>query len=441
MGALRSLVARKGIFFPINHLVLAPLAIWLVVRIALLDDISNKRNMVVRLLALGCVAVFGYLSLVLGRRGNARLLPCFVATCIAAELLMRATGSFGTGFDLEWREPKPYYMFSGPSDGRLTATPAQVGGSAADRQMRLNADGFRIDGEIALPKPADEVRIFVMGGSTVLFGAPAANSIPGAIETALRADGLPQARVYNFGVASFVSGQELSLLAHRLTDLQPDLVIAYDGGNDFFSPWFYDPRPGYPFNFVAWEEAINELSNTGTRSKTVASLAQDSALLQALLGTTEWSVRNGQDALRRKVGFASEAWKRAIVDAYARNIAAMCRIAQANGALFAAYFQPTLPYSNTLDRRQVEMSGGQKMVDGLREQRGWVPAAVAAQPAMAAAGTRCRFADLSDFFANAPETFADIVHIGNQANQSIARRIARDLLAWDALQSGAGARH
>lgn len=441
MGALRSLVARKGIFFPINHLVLAPLAIWLVVRIALLDDISNKRNMVVRLLALGCVAVFGYLSLVLGRRGNARLLPCFVATCIAAELLMRATGSFGTGYDLEWRYPQPYFMFTAPPNGRIPLPPAQMAGSDADGEIRFNSEGFRIDGEVSLPKPADEVRVVVLGGSTVLFGSPLSNSIPGAIDTALHAGGLPHARVYNFGVASFVSGQELSLLVHRLIDLQPDLVIAYDGGNDFFSPWFYDPRPGYPFNFVAWEEAINELSNTGTRSKTVASLAQDSALLQALLGTTEWSVRNGQDALRRKVGFASEAWKRAIVDAYARNIAAMCRIAQANGALFAAYFQPTLPYSNTLDRRQVEMSGGQKMVDGLREQRGWVPAAVAAQPAMAAAGTRCRFADLSDFFANAPETFADIVHIGNQANQSIARRIARDLLAWDALQSGAGARH
>jgi lysophospholipase L1-like esterase len=436
-AALWSVIARKGVLFPINHLVLAPLAIWLVLQIAMPDGVGNKRNLAVRLLALGCVAIFGYLSLVLGRRGNARLLPCFVATCIAGEIVMRAVGSFGTGSDLEWREPRPYFMFAGPTNGRVSQPPAQMVGSDADRQMRFNSEGFRIDGEVSLPKPADEIRIFVMGGSTVLFGAPLANAIPGAIETALRDGGLPHARVYNFGVASFVSGQELSLLVHRLADLAPDLVIAYDGGNDLFQPWFYDPRPGYPFNFVAWEEAIGTLSNTGTQSKTVASLARDSALMQALVGATEWSIRNGLEDLRRKVGFAGAPWRRAVVQSYARNIAAMCRIAQANGALFAAYFQPMLPYSKSLDRRQVAISGGDQMIAGLREERGQVPAAVAAQLAAVRAEAGCRFGDLSDFFENAPNTFVDIIHIESQANALIAGRIARELLGWDALRSRA----
>jgi len=438
MNALRSLVAGKGIMFYVNHLVLGPLAIWLVLQLALLEGVNNKRNLTVRLLALGCVAIFGYLSLVLGRKGNARLLPCFAATCIAAELLMRATGSFGTGQDIEWRNPRPYFMFSGPSDVRITASPAQMGGSDADREIRFNGEGFRIEGDVVVPKPADEARIFVVGGSTVLFGAPLANSIPGAIETALRAEGLSHARVYNFGVASFLSGQELSLLVHRLVYLKPDLVIAYDGGNDLFSPWMYDPRPGYPFNFIAWEEAINTLSNTGNRAKTVASLAQDSALLQALLGTTEWGIRTGLDGVRREVGFEGEPWKRALVDSYARNIAAMCRVARANGTLFAGYFQPLLPYSRTLERRQLEMSGGAAMVEGLREERGLVPAAVAAQVNSAEPG--CRFGDLSNFFEDEPGTFVDIIHIGNQANQLIARRIAGELLAWDALRSNLDSR-
>jgi hypothetical protein len=439
MEAFRSLAARKGVLFVINHLALGPLAIWLLLQLALVEGVNNKRNLTVRLLTLGCVAIFGYLSLVLGRRGNARLLPCFAATCIGAELLMRAMGSFGTGHDLEWRQPRPYLMFSGPSNGRVTLPYAQMGNDV-DRLMRFNSEGFRIEREILLPKPADEIRIFVMGGSTVVFGAPLANSIPGAIETALHAGGLPQARVYNFGVASFLSGQELSLLVHRLADLEADLVIAYDGGNDLFSPWMYDPRPGYPYNFVAWEEAIDGLSNTGPKSKTIAGVAQDSALLQALVGTTEWNIRNGLDRLRRNVGFASEPWKRALVNSYAHNIAAMCRNAQANGALFAAYFQPMLPYSRTLDSRQLKMSGGAEMVEGLREERELVPAAVAAQLAKTAAGARCQFGDLSAFFENAPATFFDIIHIGNEANQQIARRIARDLLAWDALRSSAGSR-
>src|SRR5437660_2387128 len=170
--ALRSFVARKGVLFPINHLVLAPIAVWLVLQIVLLEGVNNKRNLVVRFLALGCVAIFGYLSLVLGRRGNARLLPCLVAICLAAELLMRATGSYGIASDILSRYAQPYFMFSGPPNAAL--------GDA--RQIRLNSQGFRIDGEVGVPKPADETRIFVVGGSTVLFGATPADSIPGAIE-------------------------------------------------------------------------------------------------------------------------------------------------------------------------------------------------------------------------------------------------------------------
>jgi hypothetical protein len=422
VGPLRALVARKGVLFPVNHLVLAPVAIWLLVELAVLEGVSNKRNLTVRLLALGCVASFGYLSLVLGRRGNARLLPCFVATCIAAELLMRAAGSYGIGNDILSRYPQPYFMFSAPPN-------AYLGGA---RQIRFNNEGFRIEGDVSIPKPADETRIFVVGGSTVLFGETLADSIPGAIETALRADGVPRARVYNFGVQAFISGQELSLLVHRLAYLEPDLVIAYDGGNDLVFPWLYDPRPGYPFNFLVWEEAVNKLSNTGTRSKTIASLAQDSALLQALVGTTEWDVRAGRDDLRRNVGFAGEPWKRALVESYARNIAAMCRTARANGMLFTAYFQPMLPYSKSLDRHQLEISGGAELVEGLREERRLVPPAVAAQMNPAEAG--CPFSDVSDLFEDAPATFTDVIHVTDGANQLIGRRIARELLAWDALR-------
>jgi len=421
-GRFRSLVATKGVPFLINHLVLGPLAVWLVLQLVLLEGVNNKRNLVVRLLTLGSVAVFGYLSLVLGRRGNARLLPCFLALCLVGELLMRASGSYGIASDIALRYPQPYFMFSGPPNTT----------SGNDREIRFNGAGFRIDGEVGMPKPPDEVRIFVVGGSTVVNGTTLADSIPGAIETALRADGWPRARVYNFGVTSFLSGQELSLLVHRLATLQPDLVIAYDGGNDLISPWFYDPRPGYPFNFLAWEEALNKLSNVGTGAKTILGLAQDSALLQALVGTSEWDIRAGRDGLRRAVGFGAESWKRALVDSYASNIAAMCRVARANGILFATYFQPILAYSKMLDRRQVQMSGGAETIDGLREERRLVPAAISARMNPAEGG--CRFSDVSDSFEDAPATFTDAIHVTDAANHLIARRIARDLRGWNALR-------
>jgi hypothetical protein len=217
IGAVRSFIARKGPVFLINQLLFGTLTLWLLWRIMHWDGVWEKRYQVVRLLALGCVGIFGNLSLVLGRRGNARVLLCFAATCVAAEILMRALGSYGVGAknDRPWREPRPYFMFGGPTDGRtVTLLPQMEDGGG--RPIRLNAEGFRIERDIVNPKPADEVRIFVLGGSTVVLGKPVEATIPAVIEAHLREIGLPQARVYNFGVVSFVSGQELALLVHRL---------------------------------------------------------------------------------------------------------------------------------------------------------------------------------------------------------------------------------
>ena len=70
-GRFRSLIADKGVLFLINHLVLGPLALCLVLQLVLLEELNNKRNLVVRVLALGSVAVFAYLSFVLEQIGRA----------------------------------------------------------------------------------------------------------------------------------------------------------------------------------------------------------------------------------------------------------------------------------------------------------------------------------------------------------------------------------
>jgi len=442
ISAVRALISRKGPLFLVNQLFLATLALWLLLRIAQADGVWERPYLVVRVLALGCVGIFGYLSLVLGRRGNARLLMCFAATCFAAEILLRAMGSFGYGVrnDRPWREPRPYFMFGGRSDGSTVALLPQMD-DGAGRPIRLNAEGFRIEREIVNPKPADEFRIFVLGGSTVIGGRPIAATIPAVIEAHLQASGLPQAHVYNFGVVSFVSGQELSLLVHRLINLKPDLVIAYDGGNDVYEPWYYDPRPGYPFNFVTEEEAMSTLANAEGDAKTIASFARDSALLQALLGTSDWINRMliRLNRLRRAVSYGSAQWKEAVVDAYALNITAMCRVARANGALFAGFFQPILAYSKTLDSGQLAASGGEVMVRGLREQRDLALRAVGAQFPAPSVEAGCRFSDLSGLLEDQPAAFSDLIHVDNKSNQLIGRRIAEDLLAWPALRSNGSA--
>jgi len=435
-------IGRKGPWFLINLVVFGALAVWLAFAIARSSGVFERPYLYVRVIALGYCIIFAYLSFVLERRGNARLLLHFAIACVIGEVVLRAMGSFGAGVknDRPWREPRPYFMFGGPTDGRtVNLLPAMDEG--AGRAVRLNAEGFRTR-EIVNPKPADEVRIFFVGGSTVIGGYQVETTIPGVVEAHLHANGLTQARTYNFGVLSFVSGQELALLVHRLIDLKPDLVIAYDGGNDLYEPWVYDPRPGYPFNFVTEEEAMTALANAQGDAKTIASLSRDSALVQALLGTTDWAHRAAIriDHLRSAVDYGSAHWKQAVVNAYARNLTAMCGVARGHGTLFAAYLQPLLAYSQPLDAHQAAATGGDAMVQSLREQRDMAVRAIGAQFPAPSAEAGCRFGDLSRVLEKDAAAFTDAIHVDNKSNQMIGRRIAEDLLAWPALRAGAKAR-
>jgi lysophospholipase L1-like esterase len=96
-----------------------------------------------------------------------------------------------------------------------------------------NALGYRGD-EIQVPKPPGVYRIVVMGDSTT-YGSysPYDQTFPAYLQQVLRdTDGYRQVEVVNGGVTSYTSWNTLVNLALRVVELQPDLVIVYEGGND-----------------------------------------------------------------------------------------------------------------------------------------------------------------------------------------------------------------
>jgi hypothetical protein len=52
----------------------------------------------------------------------------------------------------------------------------------------------------------------------------------------------------------------------------------------------------------------------------------------------------------------------------------------------------------------------------------------------------CRFGDVSSLFEDEPATFTDVIHVKDEANRIVARRIADELLSWNVLQSLAQSR-
>ena len=117
------------------------------------------------------------------------------------------------------------FVGSGPRPGR-------------DANAHVNALQFRSEQELALPKPAAEYRIFLVGGSTAFgSGAPSEErTIGGYLEALLNEmhDGNRRIEVYTFANPGWVSTHERISIVNRLSELAPDLIVSLSGSNDVF---------------------------------------------------------------------------------------------------------------------------------------------------------------------------------------------------------------
>lgn len=136
----------------------------------------------------------------------------------------------------------PYYLFFFPYDRQQ-----RVGMN--NSTCSIDAEGFRGPG----PGEADGRKLaFFLGGSAAFghYASSNATTITGYMNR--------MQTTYHFvngGVPSWNSLQELFRLNYQILEYDPDLVIAYDGGNDMalaFNYWRTDPDtylPGTPESF------------------------------------------------------------------------------------------------------------------------------------------------------------------------------------------------
>jgi len=308
------------------------------------------------------------------------------------------------------RQPRPYTMFGGRP-------------GAAD----LNALGYR--GKVpAMPKPTGEFRVIMLGGSTVFEGDP---PIAGLIEELFHAQGVTRAQVYNFGVVSSVSGMELSRLLFEAVDFSPDLVLLYNGANDLLHPFTWDPRPGYPFNFIAYER--NPLLESDvSRYPALAMFAYGSNLARRLFPSLfVWSFTQLGET-RQAAGWGTDAWREAIAATYLDRLRKAHAVAGAFGAGFAAFFQPIVYFKKTLALEEADT-----MDDPEREH------ALLMRPLVRAGMGRLReevpglqLVDLSAAYDNTPDwVFTDPYHTRQEAKPHIAQAIFDSLYAGEAARS------
>lgn len=129
------------------------------------------------------------------------------------------------------------YSYFEPNQKWEFKTNEGLPGLAAKWTFSTNNMGYRGD-SLIMNKPKNEFRIFMIGGSTTeCLYIDDSKSIERILQTNLQAQTKEPLiyKVYNAGKSGDNSLDHISMLAHRIMHLNPDLIIVFAGINDFRS--------------------------------------------------------------------------------------------------------------------------------------------------------------------------------------------------------------
>jgi hypothetical protein len=288
------------------------------------------------------------------------------------------------------RQPRPYIEFAG-----------QPG--ALDH----NRYGYRWDADDV---PQDAFRIAFFGGSTGYLGSPPiATLVQHRLERTL---GRP-VRVANFSVVSSNHRQHLHNIVESNALFKPDLVLFYGGYNETAQTAFYDPRPGYPYNFF-YRGETSPIAKALLENVPTAYLLELLSMSRRLGDHLQFLSLTPLARLRAELDVHSDRW---------------------NEQLVAKYFE-TLDYAGKLSRVLASTRCAEEQRFRSYYQPYQVPDTLqsvhrAVKVRMSALGYG---RDLSAKLAG-EDVYTDVVHVNQRGNELMAAAIAEDLLADGALAS------
>ncbi len=98
--------------------------------------------------------------------------------------------------------------------------------------VKTNLLGLR-DSELTFQKPANEIRIVIIGGSTVFgWGVNEQETIPALLQNKIKVNSKKTVRVINAGIPWYASWHEAALVFFKITEMNPDWIISVDALND-----------------------------------------------------------------------------------------------------------------------------------------------------------------------------------------------------------------
>ena len=251
----------------------------------------------------------------------------------------------------------------------------------AGRVNQFSTDNFGFRGdELMVPKPANEVRVFVIGGSTTENISlddtqDMSRLLQEILQETERAGGSNRTwKVYNAGKSGDRSYDHLAMVSQRIAHLQPDVVVVFAGINDLFAGLF-----GVDYTHMAPLEL--------SRGRMLRLLASESQLFRRAHAVARRFARRSPIEIQQTIAFKTNYAEKARlqrsypevdetpptnVPAYAQNLDSIAAVARAAGARVVLMTQAT-SWSAPAD---AEIVGWQWM--RLRRSRTWSGAAMGA---------------------------------------------------------------
>ncbi len=323
----------------------------------------------------------------------------------------------------------PYVEFRPPSNivwNSPEPSPSSRSGEYA--KSYTNQDSFRIassDYRLLPKKPKGQIRIAVIGGSTVHGGTTYEVTLPGSLKHILRAENPGvDIEVINAGITSAISRQTLVHLITTLVDYDLDLLVVYDGINDSGQMLYYEERPNYPYNYrvkeLAWEQYVG-----GKRDSIWLEILRRSAIVNRL-----WPNTFGETTILKKANVQSiiriPGVRRKYADAYINNWEKIRKVCLAYQIVPTFVLQPTSLYTTfTNDTLPEEMINSPKaalyanylVYEEMRKQTG----------IFSNSNTDIVVLDLSSLLPL--EAYYDGAHVYDDINTKIAKTLAISLRA------------
>jgi lysophospholipase L1-like esterase len=372
------------------------------------------------------------------------------AAILCAGSLVTALGGAELFLRLARPQPDPYYyqkhpegVFTAPyvpsyfppgGSWTFRAEPGLPGMREAPIRFSVNNLGFRGD-LLATPKPAGEVRVFMVGGSTTegLF-LDDSETITRVLQDRLAGSGFPEVRVYGAARSGDRSYDHVAMLAHRLVHLEPDLVIVFAGVNDLIADingadYLLMPRDRtdeYSWSraralaMLATELQLPRLVHAALRPASYAEVVEQ------IPWETDYRRRV---ALRRSLPVAA-APPQLNPDAFGRNLTTMAALARAHGFSITFMTQATT-WNSTIDPAAEEwhwMNAGRDVAFTGE----WMDAAMEVYNDVTHGVAERWEGLLFDFAALIPKSlqfFYDDVHFNVQGAREAGRLLAEFLIA------------